>query len=82
MIKIFATEKVKEIDKSTVEYQHIEPIDLVEEAVTAFVNEFRSQYTKARPVIVFAGQGNNGADALGNCSPVVGRILQSKGLFV
>lgn len=65
MIKIFATEKVKEIDKSTVEYQHIEPIDLVEEAVTAFVNEFRSQYTKARPVIVFAGQGNNGADALG-----------------
>lgn len=65
MIKIFATEKVKEIDKYTIQNLPIEPIALVEEAVTAFVNEFKSQYSKARRVIVFAGQGNNGADALG-----------------
>lgn len=65
MIKIFATEKVREIDKYTIQNMPIAPIDLVEEAVTAFVNEFRNQYTKARRVIVFAGQGNNGADALG-----------------
>ena len=40
MIKIFATEKVKDIDKYTILNMPIAPIDLVEEAVTAFVNEF------------------------------------------
>ena len=43
----------------------IAPIDLVEEAVTAFVNEFRNHYSKMHRIVVFAGQGNNGADALG-----------------
>lgn len=66
MIKLFATEQVKNIDKYTVRHTPIEPIDMVEEAVTAFVNEFRNQYSKRQHrVIVFAGQGNNGADALG-----------------
>ena len=37
MIKIFATEKVKDIDKYTILNMPIAPIDLVEEAVTAFV---------------------------------------------
>ncbi len=65
MLKIFATEKVKDIDKYTILNTPIAPIDLVEEAVTAFVNEFRNHYSKSHRVIVFAGQGNNGADALG-----------------
>lgn len=66
MIKLFATEQVKNIDKYTIQHTPIEPIDMVEEAVTAFVNEFRNQYSKRQHhVIVFAGQGNNGADALG-----------------
>ena len=42
MLKIFATEKVKDIDKYTILNMPIAPIDLVEEAVTAFVNEFRN----------------------------------------
>ena len=65
MIKLFATEKVKDIDRYTIQHTPIAPIDLVEEAVTAFVNEFRNQYSKVHRIIVFAGQGNNGADALG-----------------
>jgi NAD(P)H-hydrate epimerase len=36
----------------------------VERAATAFVQEFCRQFTKQNRVIVFAGQGNNGADAL------------------
>lgn len=65
MIKIFATEKIKEIDRYTIQRKSISSIDLVEEAVTVFTNEFRNNYPKTRRVIVFAGQGNNGADALG-----------------
>ena len=64
MIKLFAAEKVKEIDKQTILNMRIEPIELVEEAAKAFVHEFRNQYSKINRVVVFAGQGNNGADAL------------------
>ena len=65
MIKIFATEKIKEIDRYTIQRKSMSSIDLVEEAVTVFTNEFRNNYPKTRRVIVFAGRGNNGADALG-----------------
>ncbi|MDR1919113.1 MAG: NAD(P)H-hydrate dehydratase [Tannerellaceae bacterium] len=64
MIKIFTTEKIKELDKYTIEHEPISSIDLVERAANAFVTEFSRRYTKQTRVIVFAGQGNNGADAL------------------
>ncbi len=65
MIKIFVTDKIKEIDRHTIQRKGITSIDLVEEAVTKFTNEFRNSYPKVRRVVVFAGPGNNGADALG-----------------
>ena len=42
MIKIFATEKIKEIDRYTIQRKSMSSIDLVEEAVTVFTNEFRN----------------------------------------
>lgn len=64
MIKIFETSKVKELDQYTIDHEPIASIDLVERAAVAFANEFRRIYSKQTRVIVFAGQGNNGADAL------------------
>jgi NAD(P)H-hydrate epimerase len=64
MIKIFATDKVKEIDRYTIEHEPVRSIDLVERAARAFVREFALRFGKQQRVIVFAGQGNNGADAL------------------
>ncbi|MDR2809376.1 MAG: NAD(P)H-hydrate dehydratase [Tannerellaceae bacterium] len=64
MVKIFTTEKVKELDEYTISHEPIRPIDLVERAASVFVGEFVRRYTKQNRVIVFAGQGNNGADAL------------------
>lgn len=64
MIKIFATDKVKELDKYTIEHEPIRSIDLVERAAQAFVHEFCRHYDQQKRVVVFAGQGNNGADAL------------------
>ena len=39
-------------------------IDLVERAATQFMHEFCRRYSKQTRIIIFAGQGNNGADAL------------------
>lgn len=64
MIKIFATEKVKELDQYTIEQEPISSIDLVERAATMFVHEFCRRYSKQTRIMIFAGQGNNGADAL------------------
>lgn len=64
MIKIFATDKVKELDQYTIQNEPISSIDLVERAATVFIHEFSRRYSKQTRVIIFAGQGNNGADAL------------------
>ncbi|MDD4515765.1 NAD(P)H-hydrate dehydratase [Massilibacteroides sp.] len=64
MIKIFPVSTVKEIDNYTILNEPIDSIDLVERASTQFVHEFTRRYSKQHRIIVFAGQGNNGADAL------------------
>lgn len=64
MIKIFPVSAVKEIDQYTIANEPISAIDLVERASTLFVHEFTRRYSKQHRVVVFAGQGNNGADAL------------------
>lgn len=64
MIKIFATDKIKELDQYTIQHEPISSIDLVERAATVFMHEFCRRYSKQTRIIIFAGQGNNGADAL------------------
>lgn len=77
MIKIIETAKVKEIDQYTIDNEPIESIDLVERASVAFVNEFCHHYARQHRIVVFAGQGNNGADAL-----AIARLLQVEGYRV
>ncbi|MDR2474159.1 MAG: NAD(P)H-hydrate dehydratase [Tannerella sp.] len=75
MKKIFETSKIKEIDGYTVENEPIESIDFVERAATVFVNEFCRKFTShAGKIYVFAGPGNNGADAL-----AIARLLADNG---
>ena len=64
MIRIFANDQVKSLDMYTIENKPIASSDLVEEAAMAFVKEFCLHYSKISRIIVFAGQGKNGADAL------------------
>lgn len=64
MIKIFATEKIKELDQYTITNEPISSIDFVERAAIMFVQEFVHRYNKQHHVIIFSGPGNNGADAL------------------
>ena len=78
MKKLFETSRIKEIDKYTIENEPIDSIDLVERASTVFVNEFCRRYSsRHNKIYVFAGQGNNGADAL-----AVAAMLIEKGYNV
>ena len=77
MIKIFSTDKVRELDKYTIQNEPISSIDLVERAATVFTSEFCRRYSKQTRIIVFAGQGNNGADAL-----AIARMLTDAGYRV
>ena len=70
MKKIFETAKIKEIDRYTIENEPIESIDLVERAASVFVNEFCRRFASHYRIYIFAGPGNNGADAL-----AIARIL-------
>jgi NAD(P)H-hydrate epimerase len=64
MLKIFETETIKALDQYTIDHEPIDSIDLVERAATAFTHEYIRHFTKQNRVIIFSGQGNNGADAL------------------
>lgn len=77
MIKIFSTDKVKEMDQYTVLHEPISSIDLVERAATAFLHEFCRLYSKQTRIVVFAGPGNNGADAL-----AIARLLSDEAYHV
>lgn len=46
MIKIFSTDKVRELDKYTIQNEPISSIDLVERAATVFTSEFCRRYSK------------------------------------
>ncbi|MCC8096613.1 MAG: NAD(P)H-hydrate dehydratase [Tannerellaceae bacterium] len=73
MIKIFATDQVKELDQYTILHEPVSSIDLVERASTVFMHEFCRRFSKQHRIIVFAGQGNNGADAL-----AISRLLKDE----
>jgi len=78
MKKLFETSKIRELDAYTIENEPITSIDLVERAANVFVNEFCRRYTSHHTrIYVFAGQGNNGADAL-----AIARLLNEQGYYV
>lgn len=64
-MKIFNTEQIRAWDSYTIENEPIESIELMNRAAQAFTDWFAGIYDDPkRPVIVFAGTGNNGGDGL------------------
>lgn len=64
MIKLFTSDQIKNNDRYTIKHEPISSIDLTERAATCFYNEFIRLYSRQNKIYVFAGNGNNGADAL------------------
>jgi ADP-dependent NAD(P)H-hydrate dehydratase / NAD(P)H-hydrate epimerase len=62
-MKIFKTSTIKEIDAFTIEHEPILSINLMERASRELFAWMKARLTPS-PVMVFAGWGNNGGDAL------------------
>lgn len=76
-MKIFTGTQIKELDKYTMEHEPISSIDLMERAARAITDAITREWRQDTRVVVFAGPGNNGGDAL-----AVARMLASRGYSV
>ena len=73
-MKIFNSEKLREIDKATCEAQQVDSVELMERAASAVSYEIISRFLPGQRIVVVAGSGNNGGDAL-----AVARMLIEQG---
>ena len=63
-MKIFTGAQIHELDQYTIALEPISSIDLMERAAKAITRAICEQWPNTTPVVVFAGPGNNGGDAL------------------
>ena len=73
-MKIFSNDTLRAIDRATIENEGVTSMELIERAGEAITNEIITRWRANKKVLVFAGPGNNGADAL-----VVSRMLIEQG---
>lgn len=76
-MKIFTSNQIHELDQYTIAHEPIESINLMERAAKALARVITERWTNKTPVVVFAGPGNNGGDAL-----AVSRMLVEMGYQV
>lgn len=72
-MKIFTSAQIHELDRFTIAHEPIKSIDLMERAAQALTQAITDEWSSATRVVVFAGPGNNGGDAL-----AVARMLCDK----
>ena len=73
-MKLFTTDEIRAIDRYTIENEEISALDLIERVAEGVTDEVASRWRPNKPTIVFAGPGNNGADALASA-----RLLFERG---
>lgn len=73
-MKLFTTQQINEIERYTIEHDNVSLNDLVERVAEGVTFEIESRWKPGKPVVVFAGSENNGAEAL-----AVARMLAEHG---
>ena len=63
-MKIFTSAQIHELDKYTIENEPVSSLDLMERASKTLTRAIMERWSATVPVVVFAGPGNNGGDAL------------------
>ena len=63
-MKIFTTAQIHELDKYTIEHEPIASLNLMERAARTLTQAVTQEWPVTTPIVVFAGPGNNGGDAL------------------
>ncbi len=76
-MKIFTGTAIHELDKHTIATEPIASIDLMERASRALTEEIARRWDSSTKMVVLAGPGNNGGDAL-----AVARMLKDRGYDV
>ncbi|MBD5374805.1 MAG: NAD(P)H-hydrate dehydratase [Bacteroides sp.] len=72
-MKIFTTEDIRAIERRTIEIEGIPSIELVKRYARGAADEIASRWRPNRPMIVFAGSGHTGAQALATTKLLVER---------
>lgn len=72
-MKFFEAEQVRLIDDYTIEHEPVASTDLMERAATRLAGWYVRHYHTDQQVLIFAGPGNNGGDAL-----VMARLLAER----
>lgn len=75
-MKIIFSHDIKEIDKKTIEEENIKSITLLDRAAAKIADAIIRHY-KGGKIFIFAGAGNNGADAI-----AAGRLLHKQGFNI
>ncbi|MDE7148643.1 MAG: NAD(P)H-hydrate epimerase, partial [Duncaniella sp.] len=73
-MKIFTTENIRHIDRVTIDDEGVSSMELIHRVAEGVVNEILGRWRPSKPTMVFAGAGNNGADAL-----IVAKLLIEAG---
>lgn len=63
-MKLFTTKQIAEIDRFTIDNEPVADIDLMERAALQITNWVVNHFPAEQKMVVFAGPGNNGGDAL------------------
>jgi NAD(P)H-hydrate epimerase len=63
-IKIFPCNSVRKLDAYTIEHENISSIELMERAARKITETITKRWSQEVPIVVFAGPGDNGGDAL------------------
>ncbi len=72
-MKVFGPSQLKELDQYTILSESISSIQLMERASVSFVDAISKEWDTTTPIVVFAGPGNNGGDALAVARLLLGR---------
>lgn len=63
-MKIFQSQDIKELELATCRAQNIDSVELMERAASAISVEIISRFLPSQRIVIIAGPGNNGGDAL------------------
>src|SRR5690554_3338198 len=63
-MKLFTTSLIGQLDKYTIEKEPVTDVDLMERAALQISRWIENHFTAASKIVLFAGRGNNGGDAL------------------
>ena len=71
-MKLFTSEDIRTIERETISADGITARTLVERVAEAAASEIATRWRPTKRTVIFAGPGNNGADALATACMVLG----------